>query len=72
MKVKTVHLYDVRRIRHTLIEAIRDAEDGEFVPAERSELDSFVTLQVLEGEMEHMYKERTGTPMPKKKAARKK
>ncbi len=67
--VKTVHIYDVRRVRPALIESLRDAEDGEFVAAERVELDSFVTLEILDGQMERMYEERTGQKLPKKKAA---
>ncbi len=72
VKIKTIHLYDLRRVRPTTLEAICNAKDGDFVPVESAELNSFLTIQVGEGQMERMYEERTKQPMPKKKAGAKK
>ena len=66
-KVKTVLLYDVRKVRPQTLQAFCDAQEGECIPVERGELDSFMPVTLLYGEAERMFKEKTGQSPAKKK-----
>ena len=70
-KVKDILLYDLRRVRPDVIEAMAAAPHGGAVPVEGGEMDSFKMLTLADGEAERMYEEKTGLKMPRK-AARKK
>ena len=48
MTFKTVILYNERKIRPQTLDAIQNAKDGEMVPCDISEMDSFLPLVVHE------------------------
>ena len=59
MQMKTVVLYNSRRVRPETVAAIRDAEDGDMIPVIPEELDSFMSMTFFQPELETLAK---GTP----------
>ena len=54
MNFKTVILYNVRRIRPETLTAISEAQDGDMVPVDQSEIDQFLPLVVHMPEVERV------------------
>ena len=60
MNFKTVILYDQRRIRPETLEAIETAMDGDMIPVDVSELQSFLPLVVHEPTLKESRKPKKG------------
>lgn len=56
LNMKTVILYNLRRIRPDTLEAIKNANDGDMIGVDQSELDSFMPLIVHMPEVERLLK----------------
>ena len=63
-EIRTVVLYNRRRVRHQTIEAIAKAQNGELIPVEPAELDSFHQISVYLPALEEIRAEYT-IPDPK-------
>lgn len=56
MNFKTVILYDVRRIRPETLDRIQNAGDGEMIPVDVSEMQSFMPLVIHEPALKELRK----------------
>jgi len=56
MNFKTVILYDMRRIRPQTLDAIESARDGELIPVDVSEIQSFLPLVIHEPSLREVRK----------------
>ena len=54
MNFKTVILYNVRRIRPETLTAISEAQDGDMVPVDQSEIDQFLPIVIHQPEIERV------------------
>ena len=61
LEFKTVILYNKRRIRPETIEAIQQAQDGDMVGVDQSEIDSFLPLVVHAPALKKVVKKQKGT-----------
>jgi hypothetical protein len=65
-KVKTVILYNRFRVQPKTLQAIADAEDGELIEVDPSELGEFLPITVMSGQIDRIVKE-NAPKKPKKR-----
>ena len=59
VNIKSVILYDIRRIRPQTLEAILEAPEGAMIAVDPSELDAFTPLTFFIPDVKKIYKEKT-------------
>ena len=62
INIKSVMLYNVRRVRPQTLEAIANARDGDMIPVDPTEMDAFMQLTFNASEMKAVAKVREEGP----------
>lgn len=62
INIKSVMLYNVRRVRPQTLEAIANARDGDMIPVDPTEMDAFMQLTFNASEMKSVAKIREEGP----------